>query len=173
VVLEAFIVSKKKQVAIRDTPLPGRPVVLGWANRIWRGADYDFTMQASTETNALRLEVRSVPTGPIEIRRRADGYGHGEVVPAARAFGVDWHACLAAVRNYGTPGRPEGDHGTDGALLRTGPWVPTHLLPGIDEHLTSGLETTSRDARELVRGAGSDFGGSQCLGHARITAIPH
>jgi hypothetical protein len=46
-----------------------------------------------------------------------------------------------------------------------------HLLPGIDEQLTSGLKALGRQARERVRGARSVFVGSR-LGHARVTAIP-
>jgi transposase len=127
----------RRRVVVRDLPLTDRPVVLVWAKRLWRCAESACVARTWSEEGG-EIAPRAVLTerARAEICRRV---GPGEQSVAARAFGVSWHAAMAAVRNHG---RPRVDH-----LARLG--APAAI--GLDE--TSFLAATAEHPTMLVTGS--------------------
>ena len=93
----------RRRVKVRDLPISGRPVVLVWAKRTWRCPDGDCAVGTWTETcDAIAPRAALTERARAEICRRV-GRDEDSVAEVARAFGVGWHAAMAAVRDHGTP----------------------------------------------------------------------
>jgi transposase len=85
----------------------GRPTVLVWHKRIWRCPDPNCDVKTfSEDTDAITPRAVASERARAEMCRRVGEDGH-PVAQVARAFGVSWHAAMAAVRDHG---RPRVDH---------------------------------------------------------------
>ena len=128
----------RRRVKVRDLPLADRPVVLVWAKRLWRCPERACPMGSwSEESDEITPRAVLTERARAEIARRV-GLGEQSVARAAKAFGVGWHAAMAAVWDHG---QPRVDH-----LTRLGP--PAAI--GLDE--TSFLAATSTHPTLLVTG---------------------
>jgi transposase len=128
----------RRGVVVRDLPIADRPVVLAWAKRLWRCAEPACpTGTWSEESDEIAPRAVLTERARAEICRRV-GPGEQSVARAARAFGVSWHAAMAAVRDHG---QPRVDH-----LARLG--APAAV--GLDE--TSFLAATAERNTLLVTG---------------------
>jgi transposase len=86
---------------VRDVPMAGKAVRLVWRKRRWRCADPDCPTKTFCEDPPQVTGVLTHRAGR-EICRRVGEEGHS-VASVARAFGVSWHAAMAAVRLHGEP----------------------------------------------------------------------
>ena len=97
----------RRLVRVRDLPVGDRTTVLVRRKRIWRCADPDCDVKTSSEdTDAIAPRAVATERARAEMCRRVGKDGHS-VAEVARAFGVSWHAAMAAVRDHG---RPRVDH---------------------------------------------------------------
>jgi hypothetical protein len=97
----------RRRVVVRDLPFADRQVVPVWAKRFWRCAESGCAVRTwSEESDAIAPRAVLTERARAEICRRV-GPGEQSVARAARAFGVSWHAAMAAVRDHG---RPRVDH---------------------------------------------------------------
>ena len=97
----------RRVVRVRDLPVGDRPTVLVWRKRIWRCPDPDCEVRTFAEdTDAIGARAVATERARAEMCRRVGQDGHS-VAQVARAFGVSWHAAMAAVRDHG---RPRVDH---------------------------------------------------------------
>ncbi len=128
----------RRVVRVRDLPIGDRPTVLVWRKRIWRCPDPDCDVKTfSEDTDAIAARAVATERARAEMCRRVGQDGHS-VAQVARAFGVSWHAAMAAVRDHG---RPRVDH-----LSRLR--LPSAI--GVDE--TSFLAATAAHPTLLVSG---------------------
>jgi transposase len=128
----------RRRVVMRDLPVADRSVVLVWDKRLWRCAEPACPVRTwSEESDEIAPRAVLTERARAEICRRV-GPGEQSVAQVARAFGVSWHAAMAAVRDHG---RARVDH-----LARLG--APRAV--GLDE--TSFLAATVEHSTLLVTG---------------------
>ncbi|MDP8929231.1 MAG: ISL3 family transposase [Actinomycetota bacterium] len=128
----------RRVVRVRDMPVGDRHTVLVWRKRIWRCPEPDCEVCTfSEDTDAVAPRAVATERARAEMCRRVGQDGHS-VAQVARAFGVSWHAAMAAVVDHG---RPRVDH-----LSRLR--LPNAI--GLDE--TSFLAATATHPTLLVSG---------------------
>jgi transposase len=93
----------RRTVRVRDLPIGGRPVVLGWRKRIWRCREPACSVRTWTERMAA-ICPRAVLTerARAEACRRVGKDAHA-VAAVARDLGVGWATVMRAVAEHGTP----------------------------------------------------------------------
>ncbi len=97
----------RRVVRVRDLPVGDRSVVLVWRKRIWRCPDPHCEVKTfSEDTDAIAPRAVATERARAEMCRRVGQDGHS-VAQVARAFGLSWHAAMAAVADHG---RPRVDH---------------------------------------------------------------
>jgi transposase len=94
-----------------------RPVVLLWAERLWRCLEPAFPMGTwSEESDEIAAGAALSERTRAEIALEGVGAGQRSAAQAARDFGVGWHAAMSAVRDHD---QPRVDHlARLGALVR-------------------------------------------------------
>jgi transposase len=128
----------RRTVRVRDLPIGGRPVVLGWRKRLWRCRESACRVRTWTERVA-GIGPRAVLTqrARAEACRRVGKDAHA-VAAVARDLGVGWATIMRAVRDYGTP------------LLEDPTRLDGVATLGLDE--TSFLKATRRAPTRYVTG---------------------
>jgi transposase len=128
----------RRTVRVRDLPIGGRPVVLGWRKRLWRCREPACGVRTWTE-QAAAIGPRAVLTqrARAEACRRVGKDAHA-VAAVARDLGVGWATIMRAVRDYGTP------------LLEDPTRLDGVTTLGLDE--TSFLKATRRAPTRYVTG---------------------
>jgi transposase len=146
----------RRRVVVRDLPLADRPVVLGWAKRLWRCGEPACPARTwSEESDEIAPRAVLTERARAEICRRVGPAQHS-VAQAAQDFGVSWHAAMAAVRDHG---RPRVDHlarlgapravGLDETSFLAAAEHPTMLVTGIID-LDTGRLVDVLPARSAV-----------------------
>jgi transposase len=88
-------------VRVRDLPIGGRPVVLGWCKRVWRCVEPACAVRTWTEqTVAIRPRAVLTERARAEACRRVGKDAHA-VAAVARDLGVGWATVMRAVTDHG------------------------------------------------------------------------
>jgi transposase len=96
-------VHARRTVRVRDLPIGGRPVVLAWRKRVWRGGEPACAVRTWTE-QTVQVRPRAVLTerARAEACRRVGKDAH-PVAAVARDLGVGWATIMRAVADHGRP----------------------------------------------------------------------
>lgn len=93
----------RREVAVRDLPVAGRPVRLVWRKRIWRCPGGRCTRKTWSECSEVILARQSLTERARREICRQVGQDARSVAGVARDFGVGWACAMDAVRVYGSP----------------------------------------------------------------------
>jgi transposase len=92
-----------RRVQVRDLPIGGRPVVLGWRKCLWRCREPACKVRTWTEqTAAIRPRAVLTERARAEACRRVGKDAHA-VAAVARDLGVGWATIMRAVADHGRP----------------------------------------------------------------------
>jgi transposase len=136
----------RRRVLVRDVPIAGRAVRLGWLKRLWRCVNPDCEVVTWSETHpaiASRASLTQRAKEAICVQVGRDG---ASVAAVAAGFGVGWWAAMAAVIEIGTPliedparfGAPAGLGLDETSFLRAGPTRHREMITGfvdLDRHV--------------------------------------
>lgn len=93
----------RRRVQVRDVPIAGRPVRLVWSKRVWRCRDADCAVDTWSETHPAIVARSSLTQRAKAAICERVGRDGASVAQVAAAFGVGWHAAMAAVIEIGRP----------------------------------------------------------------------
>jgi transposase len=120
----------RRRVQVRDLPMAGCPLRLVWSKRLWRCPDINCEVTTwSEESDEIAPRAVLTERAREDICRRV-GPGETSVAVAARAFGVGWHAAMAAVVDHGRPGWitwPASAPPVRSVSMRPASWPPPPL----------------------------------------------
>jgi transposase len=151
----------RRRVRVRDLPIGGRPVVLGWRKRLWRCRELACGVRTWTE-QAAAIRPRAVLTqrARAEACRRVGKDAHA-VAAVARDLGVGWATIMRAVAEHGRllvedPGRLDGVAALgldETSFLKATRLAPTRYVTGLVD-LEGGrlLEVVADRTRAAVAG---------------------
>ena len=174
----------QRPVELVDLPAFGRPAVLVWHKRRWRGPERSCDVGTWTEQQP---EIAAARAGFTDRAGRwmTSQVGHGRPVSAVAAeLGCDWHTVMDAVIAYGTPLVDDPDRigevtalGLDETLfVRSGAWKrrswvtsivdvtkPAQLLDVVEGRTAKApsdwLENRSQAWRDAIAWAAMDLSG--------------